>query len=99
MEAQRWPRKPTWTLKSDLGREVGGQKLIQKANLEVQAAKGANLDAQRPPRRRTWRPKGALGSQLGRQKAIQDANLEPKWSQKGAQKEPRGSKNEAQEPT
>ena len=57
------------------------------------------MDAPRPPRRPTWRPKGPPGGRLGRQRAAQDANLEPKWIEKRSQREPRGSKNEAREPT
>ena len=67
--------------------------------MEAQAAKEANLEAPRPPRRPTWRPKACPGGRLGRQRAAQDANLEPKWIEKRSQREPRGSKNEAREPT
>ena len=67
--------------------------------MEAQAAKEANLEAPRHPRRPTWRPKACPGGRLGRQRAAQDANLEPKWIEKESQREPRGFKNEAREPT
>ena len=35
LEAKRWPRRPTWRPKSDLGGQVGGPKLTQEANLET----------------------------------------------------------------
>ena len=99
LEAQSWLRSPTWRSKSDLGGQLGGPKLTQEATSETQARKEANLDAQRSPRTPTWRPKGSPGGRLWMQKAAQDANLERKWSKKASQREPRGSKNEAREPT
>ena len=82
--------------KSDLGGQLGGPKLTQEANLEGQ---GGQLRGPKTPRTPTWRPKGPPGGRLGGQRAAQDANLERKCSEKGAQMEPRGSQNEAQEPT
>ena len=35
LEAQSWPRRPTWRPKSDLGGQLGGPKLTQEANLET----------------------------------------------------------------
>ena len=99
LEAKSWLRSPTWRSKSDLGGQLGGPKLTQEATSETQARKEANLDAQRSPRTPTWRPKGSPGGRLWMQKAAQDANLERKWSKKASQREPRGSKNEAREPT
>ena len=99
LEAKSELRSPTWRSKSDLGGQLGGPKLTQEATLETQARKEANLDAQRCSRTPTWRPKGSPGGRLWRQNAAQDANLQPKWIEKRSQREPRGSKNEAREPT
>ena len=53
LEAQRWPRRPTWRPTSDLGGELGGPKLTLEANLEAQAAKETNLEAEMTSRRPT----------------------------------------------
>ena len=99
LEGKSWLRSPTWRSKSDLGGQLGRPKLTQEGTSEIQANKEANLDAQRSPRTPTWRPKGSPGGRLGRQRAAQDANLDPKCTEKGSQREPRGSKNQAREPT
>ena len=99
LEGKSWLRSPTWRSKSDLGGQLGRPKLTQEGTSEIQANKEANLDAQRSPRKPTWRPNAPPGGRLWRQKVAQDANLERKWSEKASQREPRGSQNEAREPT
>ena len=73
MEAQSWPRRPTWRSKSDLGGQVGGPKLTQEANLETKTPKDppgpqlggrkapqeADFEGKRRPRMRTWSEHGA----------------------------------------
>ena len=66
------------------------------------ASKGALRVAPRSaqePSKIGFSPRTPPGGRFGRQRAAQDANLEPKCSEKGSQREPRGSKNEAREPT
>ena len=109
LEVKIRPWRPTWRPKADpgdqlggpggQGSQLGGPGLTLEGNLEAQVANETNLEGQGPPRRPTWTLKGPSGGRLGRPKAAQDANLEPKWSEKSSQREPRGSKNEAREPT